>query len=224
MALAVAAISPAASAPPAKTDLQSEELKGPVQSVSTGFIRKGETYQAMVSVETFDRTGNLVERKTNRVDFIKIDKPERKGANTTIFHSIMGDTVQIYTFDANGDIAEMAEHFGTKFTGPPDGVTRYKRDANGRAIEEDFLGPGGKVGGLTIYTRDAAGNIISEEQALTGAKPPYPHTDFQYVFEAHGNWIKRTEKRSRYPADTYFYGPEGTLLRTITYYGDDSKH
>lgn len=222
--LAVLMLALPAAAAPVQSDAKREELKGPVQSAFTEFMRKGEDIKETVSNETFDRAGNLIERKTNRVDFIKTDKPERKAANMTIFHSTMGSTVEVYKFDANGNIIEKAEYFGESVKPAPDDTTRYKRDANGRVIEEDFIVPNSKGVNVRWFKRDAAGNVTSEERAIGDIKPPYPHSDYTYVFDAHGNWIKRTEVRSHYPADAYFYGTEGTLFRTITYDATAPKH
>ena len=223
LAFALLAALPVAATPAPKSDLVREELKGPVASVTTRILKKGDDEQELVGTATYDRAGNLTGRQQNEVDFIKDAKPERRNATTTIFHSRMGDSVEIYKFDANGNVIETTEYYGIKFTGPPDTITRYKRDARGLTIEQDFLDSNGKVLSISYYKRDAAGNIASEEEAMGDARPPYPHTDYTYVFDSHGNWIKRTEMRTHFPKDDYFYGPEGTLFRAITYYGSPAK-
>lgn len=223
-ALAFAALVLAALAAPQalgapQTDLQRAELKGPVASVVTRLQEKGDDEAEFASEADYDRAGMLTERKENKVDFIADEKPERHGPNMTIFRSGMGDSVELYKFDAAGNVIETDTYYGLKTEGAPNTVTRFKRDARGLVIEQDFLDGSGKPLSTIYFKRDAAGNIVSDEQAIgADAKPPLPHTAFAYVFDSHGNWIRRTERRSRFPKDDYFYGPQGTLTRTITYY------
>lgn len=206
-----------------KTDRDREELKGAVKTVVVEFEglkdRYGQIDRHRLGSSTYDEAGNLVEDEDVTPDFVKKRKPQRVDADTVIFHSVMGDSTEHYVYDAQGNVLEESVRFGTRTSGAPDQVIRHKYDAQGREIERDFMGPGGKLGGALVYTRDKDGNIAAEEDWLNDPKGPHAKMTYSYDFDAGGNWIRRRETREPL-ADNYPYGPVGTLIRTITYYGD----
>jgi hypothetical protein len=224
LALALAAC---ASPPPHafKTDREREELKGPVKSVLVEFEgardRYGQIDRHTIGTSNYDEAGALTADEDYTPDFIKKRKAERIGADVVVFHSVMGDSTEHYVFDATGNTLEEDVHFGTKPSGAPDPIIRHKYDAQGREIERDFSGPSGKIGGAFLYTRDADGNIAAEEDWLNDPKLPHARMRYSYDFDMRGNWIRRREIREPLSGD-YPYGPVGTLIRTITYYGDDA--
>lgn len=206
-----------------KTDLQRQELKGPVEAVAITFVEKtenGEPDERALGSARYDQAGTLVEDEQFTADFVKKRTPERRDANTTIFHSVMGDSTEHDIFDKQGNLVEEQVRYGVKFDGPADTLTRYKYDSSGAEIERDFIGPDGKLSGVSTYKRDSSGNIAKEDAWLNDPEKPHAHMLYRYDFDAHGNWVRRYETRSGVPDDDYQFGPIGTLVRTITYFGE----
>ncbi len=231
MIIALAAIClciPAALAkPPHISDRERDELRGPVQSVVTEqevtdtADNKTQVHKISVSEQDYEATGNLVGDKTNMGDLVKERKPERVDAQTTTFHSEMGDSTEHYKFDAAGNMVEKAVTYGSDPNGKIDETTRYKYDKHGRMIEQDMIGDDGNVQSSTAYKRDAKGNVLSQEEQQADAKPPYPTLTFTYEFDTHGNWTKRSETVTNVAPENawqYSESEHGPLVRTITYY------
>jgi hypothetical protein len=208
--------------PLAKTALQQDGLKGPVRTVATTFVErdeKAQPFERALGSSTYDQAGNLVESQEFTADFVKTRIPERKDANTTVFHSIMGDSTVHYTFNERGNVVEEQVRYGIKFDGPADTITRYKYDSAGFEIERDFIGPDGKPSGVSTYKNDDAGNVLMEDEWLNDPAAPHAHFIYRYDFDKYGNWTNRFETLSGVPKDSYH---TGTLIRTITYFRDQS--
>jgi hypothetical protein len=209
--------------PAVKTDVQREGLQGSVKTVVTTLVErdeKGEPNERALGSAIYNQAGNLVEDEEFTADFVKKRTPERKDANRTVFHSIMGDSTVHYTFDEQGNVIEEQVRYGIKFDGPPDTITRYKYGSDGVEIERDFIGPDGKLSGVSTYKRDGSGNVIEMDEWLNDPTGPHAHMNYRYDFDTHGNWTNRYETRSGIPEDSYDFGHTGTLIRTITYFGE----
>ena len=224
-ALAVWAI--AACAPPRphdKTDAEQAGLKGPVKEVSTTFRadrkdRYGDVDERALGLERYDRQGWLIEDEDYTPDFVKKRRPKRIDRNTTYYQSAMGDSTEHYVFDAKGNVTETDIWYGSKTTGAPAQIVRAKYDDKNCQIEQTSVDPDGKVAGGSLYNCDGDGNTVQEDAWLNNPKRPHAVSTYTYDFDAHGNWIKRHQKRTGVSDDSYDYGKVGALIRTITYYG-----
>lgn len=226
--IAGCAISPSVvqNVPAVKTDVQREELKGPVKTVVITFVEKdekGEPDERALGSSTYDPAGNLVEDEQFTADFAKKRIPERKDATTTVYHSKMGDAVVHDILDGNGNVLEEQVRYGLRFDGPADTVTRFKYDSLGLSYERAFVGPDGKLSGVSTYHRDRPGNIVEEDSWLNDPLSPHAHMTYRYDFDGHGNWVRRYETRTGVADDDYQFGKTGTLVRTITYFGGPSN-
>jgi hypothetical protein len=223
VALAAFVWSPAAAAAPRHlpTDAERAELKGPVKEVATSFRRQGESAgdQRRVGSAHYDPQGALTGDEQVTPDFVRARTVRRIDAATTLFQSAMGASTERYTFDANGNVTQTETWYADKAAGPPDQIVRSTYDAQGRRAAEQFVDPDGKVTGGSTYRRDPAGAVIQEDAWLNDPAGPHAVSTYSYVFDTHGNWTERREQRTGVAEDSYDYGPVGTLVRTITYYG-----
>ena len=227
VASALVALPIAACAPPQprdKTDAERAELNGPVEEVSTTFRadrkdRYGDVDERALGLERFDRQGLLIEDEDYTPDFVKKRRPKHIDRNRTYFQSAMGDSTERYVFDTKGNVTETDIWYGSTTTGAPAQIVRAKYDDRSCRIEQTFIDPDGKVGGGSTYQCDGGGNIVREDEWLNNPRRPHAVSTYSYDFDAHGNWIKRYQKRTGVSDDSYDYGKVGTLIRTITYYG-----
>jgi YD repeat-containing protein len=132
----------------------------------------------------------------------------------------MGASTERYQFDAAGEVTETQLWYSDKPSGPPDQITRVTYDAQGRSTEERLVDPDGKLRGVTTYKRDPAGNVVQEDAWLNDPAGPHAVSTYAYSLDAHGNWTERRQQRTGVDDDDSTYGPVGTLMRTITYYGE----
>ncbi|HEY3778195.1 MAG TPA: hypothetical protein VGL35_09055 [Rhizomicrobium sp.] len=212
-------------AAPYKTDAARAELKGPVREVITDFRGNekdaaGHFDTRRLRIERYDREGWLTDDELYTTDFIKKRVPKRIDARATYFHSVMGDSTERYRIDANGNLIETQIRYGGRSNGAPDETIRTKYDGQGRKSEDDTIFQNSKLAGVSIYRRDALGNIVEENRWVNDPGRPHAISHYSYDFGAHGNWIRRYQRRTGVGADSYDYGEAGTLIRTITYYAD----
>jgi hypothetical protein len=206
-----------------RTDRDRAELKGPVKAVSTKWQSNhkdeyGDVDDRELGTTTYDAGGNLVLDRQYTGDFVKEKRPERRGPNVTVFHSIMGNSIEHYRFDRAGNMIELQEWYGDKATGPADIIERMKYDAAGLVIERDSFDSDRKPFGVTVYERDAKGNVMLEEDHPPDRQAPYPRMHYTYTFDPHGNWTERLVTRENVAEDDYFYRYAGNLFRTLTYF------
>ena len=102
----------------------------------------------------------------------------------------------------------------------PDQIIRATYDQGHRRAEARFVEPDGKLRGVSTYKRDRAGNVVQEDEWLNDPTGPHAVSTYAYTFDAHGNWTERRQTRTGVSDDNDDYGLVGTLVRTITYYGD----
>jgi hypothetical protein len=85
-------------------------------------------------------------------------------------------------------------------------------------VEKSF----GWIGSNRIYTKDAKGNVIQETVTITYKDPKKkdPPTTFKYsyVYDAKGNWIKKTRQEWELDGKAGFFKPTLSTYRTIVYY------
>ncbi len=210
--------------PARKTDRELADLKGPVKSVSVHWKSDhkddyGQIDERDIGGMTYDASGNLIVDRHITPDFIKDKRPERMGPNATFFRSVMGNSVEHYTFDNRGNITQLETWYGDKAEGPPSFAERMKYDSAGRVTERESVGPDGKQFALVLFSRDSAGNVVVEEDRSTDAKAPYPRMHYTHKLDPRGNWIERDVTRENVGEDSYHYRYAGNLFRTITYYG-----
>jgi hypothetical protein len=210
---------PPAATPLAQTDAQRAELQGPVRDVATRFRGDGDDPDGRpVGAAHYDRQGWLTEDEQVTPDFVKKRAPRRVDRTTTVFTSTMGASTERFAFDANGDVTQTELWYSDHATGPPDQITRAAYDGRHRRVVERFVDADGTVRGVTSYKRDAAGNVVHEDEWLNDPAGPHAVSTYAYKFDAHGNWIERTQKRTGVSDDGSDYGHVGTLIRAITYY------
>lgn len=211
----------AAPTPHTQTDAERAELKGPVKEVATSFRREGpDPDERRLGVAHYDPQGWLTEDVQFTPDFVRTRTPKRLDRNTTLFTSAMGAATEHYQFDASGEVTETQLWYSDKPTGPPDQITRTTYDAQGRSVEERLVDPDGKLRGVTTYKRDATGNVVQQDEWLNDRAGPHAVSTYAYTLDAHGNWTQRRQKRTGVDDDDSTYGAVGTLIRTITYYGE----
>ncbi len=214
-----------AAAPPMKTDRERDGLKGPVKTISMRWQANhqndyGEMEERELGSRTYDEKGNLIENKDITPDFIADKKVEHVNANTAIFRSVMGNSVERYVFDPHGNLIECSRWYSEKPDGPPSIIERMKYDSAGALVESQALDGDGKLFSTTLYTNDPAGNVAIEEDRPSGKEPPFPRMHYTYKFDAHGNWIAKFVRRENVPEDSYDYRYRGNLFRTIVYFAD----
>jgi hypothetical protein len=214
-----------AAAPPMKTDRERDGLKGPVKTISMRWQANhqndyGEMEERELGSRTYDEKGNLIEDKDITPDFIADKKVEHVNANTAIFRSVMGNSVEHYVFDSHGNMIECKRWYSEKPDGPPSIIERMKYDSAGTLVESQALDGEGKLFSTTLYTNDPAGNVVIEEDRPSGKEPPFPRMHYTYKFDAHGNWIAKFVRRENVPEDSYDYRYRGNLFRMIIYFGE----
>jgi hypothetical protein len=206
-----------------KTNRERDGLKGPVKTVSMRWQANhrdeyGEIDERELGSRTYDEKGNLTEDKRITPDFIADKKVEHVNANTAIFRSVMGNSVERYVFDPHGNMIECKRWYSEKPDGLPSIIERMKYDPAGTLIESEALSGEGKLFSTTLYTNDPAGNVVIEEDRPSGREPPFPRMHYTYKFDTHGNWIAKFVRRENVPEDSYDYGYRGNLFRTIVYF------
>jgi YD repeat-containing protein len=206
-----------------KTDRERAGLNGPVQTVAVHWKANhkdeyGGIDERNLGSTTYDEAGNLLVAREITPDFARELKPERKGANATVFRSIMGNVTEHYRFDAGGNLIQLEKWYGDKADGPPDITERMTYDSAGRVSRRESFGKERQRFAVTLFERDATGNVMVEEDSSGDLKPPYPRMHYRYTFDAHGNWTLRLVTRENVPETAYQYRYAGDLYRTITYY------
>jgi hypothetical protein len=209
--------------PVMKTDLERDGLKGQVKTVSIRWQANhrdeyGEIEERELGSRTYDEKGNLTEDKEITPDFVADKKVEPVNANTAIFRSVMGSSVERYVFDPHGNMIEYKRWYSEKPDGPPSIIERMKYDSAGALVESQALDGEGELFSTTLYTNDPAGNAVIEEDRPSGKESPFPRMHYTYKFDAHGNWIAKFVRRENVPEDSYDYRYRGNLFRTIVYF------
>jgi hypothetical protein len=211
--------------PVTKTDRERDGLKGPVKTVSMRWQANhrdeyGEIEERELGSRTYDEKGNLTEDKEITPDFVADKKVDHVNANTAIFRSVMGSSVERYVFDPHGNMIECKRWYSEKPDGPPSIIERMKYDSAGTLVESQALDGEGKLFSTTLYTNDPAGNVVIEEDRPSGKESPFPRMHYTYKFDAHGNWIAKLVRRENVREDSYDYRYRGNLFRTIVYFGE----
>jgi hypothetical protein len=214
-----------AATPVMRTDRERDGLKGPVKTVSMHWQANhrdeyGEIEERELGSRTYDEKGNLIEDKEITPDFVADKKVEHVNANTAIFRSVMGSSVERYVFDPHGNMIECKRWYSEKPDGPPSIIERMKYDSAGKLVESEALDGEDKLFSTTLYTNDPAGNVVIEEDRPSGKESPFPRMHYTYKFDAHSNWIAKIVRRENVPEDSYDYRYRGNLFRTIVYFGE----
>jgi len=222
--IVVAAVSAAGvRAAPAKTDLERDELAGPVKTVTTTWRAnhknaEGEVEERGLGSRTYDRHGMLLVDRETTADFARVRVPERRSPNETVFRSKMGDSLERVVFDTAGNIAERREWYQDTADGPPNMLSRMRYDSAGRMISLESFDEQNASLDLTLYVRDEHGRVIVEEDRPRDRRAPYPRMHYTYTLDSHGNWVERDVRRENVSEDDYDYRYAGNLIRTIVYY------
>jgi hypothetical protein len=209
--------------PPATTDRERAELRGPVKSVSVRWQSNhrdsyGDIEERELGSTTYDEAGALLVAIDITPDFTRERKPERHGPGVTVFRSVMGNATEHYRVDATGNLIERQTWYGDSAAGEPPITERMTYDSAGRMISRETIGEGGRSFGVTRYLRDATGDVVVEEDLPEGQQPPFPRMHYTYTHDAQGNWTARYVTRENVPEDAYQYSYAGNLFRTITYF------
>ena len=205
-----------------ESDTKHEGLAGKVKSVKTE--------EAKVST----KAGKLLEGKRQ---FLSSDSYNEAGALVKAKKILVDSPADyFYSYDANGDRSE----FVRLSTRSKRGITRFKYDARGKRIEQEYsddevwlktayvydtqgrrteASSFGKQGLLfkTTYTYDAHGQVSVEIEydskgAVRGTK------SYAYELVASGNWTKRTTSEQVAKNGQTSFEPVEVTYRTIVYY------
>lgn len=154
--------------------------------------------------------GKKVERKSNRKNHGVKDSDEatfyfddngRLVKSTALYHRRYGDSKEKYEleYDANGNcVVVNFNHRGTKYR------TDYTYNKHGKIIKE-LSYKEGKLSETRLFKYNEKGDEIESstdyvvskrERRLMSSSPTKYVYKYSYVYDDHGNWIKRTEERN----------------------------
>lgn len=144
----------------------------------------------------YDTKGRLIKEKTtnNQIITYKYSNNDSKYPSMTTVQNSLNDKGNVYMYDNKGrNISDELEY---------EGFIYYKFDDKGRLIEKKTST------GSTYYTYDENDNVITENDSSLGK------TTYKYVYDSHGNWMKRICNNKDISTRTYYYGKSPELFPT----------